>query len=234
MNTHYKLKSMLMISILMVSGPLVSATAMAKEDPPKVTEDGLHLVKDSNLALVYAAPGADLNGYHRIWLVEPYVAFKKNWQRDQNRSKGIKVTDKDMEKIRTRLAEEFTSVFAEVLQENDGYKLVEESADDVLILRPAIINLDVNAPDTMSAGRSRTYAQSAGEMTLYVEVFDSQTNALIAKALDRKNDRHTGFITWQTSVSNAQGARRILRGWAESLRDGLDEANAGTKGASPD
>lgn len=69
-------------------------------------------------------------------------------------------------------------------------------------------------------------------MTLYVEASDSQTNALIASALDRKNDRHTRFMTWQTSVSNAQGARRILRGWAKSLRDGLDEANAETKGAA--
>ncbi len=69
-------------------------------------------------------------------------------------------------------------------------------------------------------------------MALYVEVFDSQTKALIAKALDRKTTDIPDSITWQTSVSNAQGARRILRGWAKSLRDGLDEANAGTKGAA--
>jgi hypothetical protein len=139
-----------------------------------------------------------------------------------------------MERIRTRLASEFTSVFAEVLQENDGYELVEERADDVLIIRPAIINLDVNAPDTRTAGRSRTYASSAGEMSLYLEAYDSQTNALIAKAIDRKHDRRSGFATWQTSVSNAQGAKRVLRGWAESMRDGLDEANTVSAGKSPD
>jgi hypothetical protein len=235
MNSISRLKPVLMISVFMMLGLVISSAAMAKkETPPEVTEDGLHLVKDSNLALVYAAPDADLNGYHRIWLVEPYIAFKKNWKRDQNRSRGIRVTDKDMEKIRTRLASEFTSVFAEVLQENDGYELAEERADDVLIIRPAIINLDVNAPDVMTAGRSKTFASSAGEMTLYLEAFDSQTNALIAKALDRKYDRDSGFATWQTSVSNAQAARRVLRGWAQSMRDGLDEANAVTAGASPD
>lgn len=229
MNSLSKLKS-----VLIILSFVISFTAMAKDDPPEVTEEGLRLVKESKMALVYAAPGADLNGYHRIWLVEPYVAFKKNWQRDQNRSRGIKVTDSDMNRIRTRLAEEFTVVFAEVLQENDGYELVEERADDVLILRPAIINLDVNAPDTRSAGRNRTFASYAGEMTLYLEAFDSQTNALIAKALDRGYDRNSSFVTWQTSVSNTQAAKRILRGWAQSLRDALDEANAATAGKSLD
>lgn len=220
--------------IVGIVGFVASFTVMAKDNPPKVTEEGLHLINDSNLALVYADPEADLNVYQRIWLVEPYVAFKKNWKRDQNRSKGIKVTDNDMERIRTRLAEEFTAVFAEVLQENDGYELVEERAEDVLILRPAIINLDVNAPQTMSAGRSRTYASYAGEMTLYLEAFDSQTNALIAKALDRRHDRNSSFVTWQTSVSNTQAAKRILRGWAQALRDGLDEARAVTAAGKPD
>ena len=229
MNSLPKLKSVLITLSL-----AISITAMAKEGPPEITEEGLHLVKDSNMALVYAVPGADLSGYHRIWLVEPYVAFKKNWQRDQNRSKGIKVTNSDMDRIRTRLAEEFTVVFAEVLQESDGYELVEERADDVLILRPAIINLDVNAPDTRSAGRNRTFASYAGEMTLYLEAFDSQTNALIAKALDRGYDRNTGFVTWQSSVSNTQAAKRILRGWAQSLRDGLDEATVVIAGESSD
>ena len=38
---------------------LVSVTEARKTDPPQVTEDGLHLVPDSKLALVYADPEAD-------------------------------------------------------------------------------------------------------------------------------------------------------------------------------
>jgi hypothetical protein len=94
-----------------------------------------------------------------------------------------------------------------------------------LLLRPAIINLDVNAPDTMSAGMSRTMADSAGQMTIYMEIYDSLTGDLIAKALDPQADRHSGFMTWQSSASNTQAARRILRGWAQVLRDALDEAH---------
>jgi hypothetical protein len=58
--------------------------------------------------------------------------------------------------------------------EEDRYAVVDEAGEDVLLIRPAIINLDVNAPDTPQAGRSMTYVASAGEMTLYLEAYDSE------------------------------------------------------------
>jgi hypothetical protein len=203
-------------------------TASASQEPPRVTEEGLVLVKDSRFALVYVDPEADLSGYDSVMATETYVAFRKNWRRDQNRSSGrLRVTQNDMDRIKERLSTEFDSVFSEVLTADDGWTLVEEPAENVLLLRPAIINLDVTAPDTMSAGRTQTYAEQAGEMTLYLEIRDSVTGALIAKGLDRQADRRRGYMQWQTSVANAQAARTILKGWATSLREGLDHAVAG-------
>jgi hypothetical protein len=215
-----------MTALLLCAGPV-----LAKDDFPEVTAEGLHRVHDSKLSVVYIEPGADFSGYTEVMLLEPGIAFKKNWLRDQNRSITARVTKSDMEKIKTRLAAEFTEVFTEVLQENDGYPVVDTTDDHVLLLRPAIINLDAAAPDVQSASRSYTYAESAGEMTLYLEVYDSVTGDLIAKALDRRADRRSGYMSWQTSVSNKQAATRILKGWAQVLRDGLDEAHAASKSA---
>jgi hypothetical protein len=36
----------------------------------------------------------------------------------------------------------------------------------MLLLRPAIIDLDITVPDSMSAGRSRTFTASTGAATL--------------------------------------------------------------------
>ena len=207
---------------LVIAPPLLAK----KQELPEVTEDGLHRVPDSKMAIVYAEPGADLAQYQRIQLLSAYVAFKKNWARDQRSRSGqsFRATDRDIEKIKTDLANEFDEVFRKVL-EDGGYQVVDEAADDVLLVRPAIINLDVNAPDTPASGRSYTMTQSAGEMTLYIELYDSVTSDLIAKALDRKVDNaRTGFYTWSNSVTNRAAADRILNGWAEILRDALDEA----------
>ena len=61
-------------------------------------------------------------------------------------------------------------------------------------LHAAIIDLDVNAPDVRSAGRSNTFTTSAGSMTLYVELYDSETDDLLAKALDPQADRDRGYM----------------------------------------
>jgi len=210
---------------------LATASAFAKDDElPDITEDGLHRVQDSRMAIVYADPEADLSGYDKVQLLDTYVAFKKNWERDQRSrsASSLQITSKDVEQIKNRTAAEFRTVFTKVLQDG-GYPVVEQAADDVLLLRPAIINLDVNAPDTMNAGRSRTYAESAGEMTLYIELYDSVTGDLIAKALDRKADTSTGFYTWTNSATNRAAADRILKGWAEILLTALNEAKAERK-----
>ena len=207
---------------------LGAVRAVANEDElPDVTEEGLHRVQDSKMAIVYSDPEADLSGYARVQLLDAYVAFRKNWERDQRSTSmhKLRVTSNDVEKIKNGLAAEFRTVFTEVLQEG-GYPVVEEAGDDVLLLRPAIVNLDVNAPDTMQAGRTRTYTESAGEMTLYVELYDSVTGDLIAKALDRKVDRSSGYYTWANSATNRAAADRILKGWAEILLNALNEAKA--------
>ena len=202
-----------------------AGSLMAKEDEfPEVTVDGLHRVADSKLAVVYAEPGADLAQYNRILLLDAHVAFKKNWERNQRSSSALtrKVTSKDIEKIKNTLAAEFQTIFQTTLEEG-GYEVVTEPGEDVLLVRPAIINLDVNAPDTPRAGSTMTFAQSAGEMTLYVELYDSVTSDLIAKALDRRVDNQS-YYTWTNSVTNKKAAEKILKGWASILLEALNEA----------
>jgi len=224
--------------------------AVAQEAVPEVTVEGLQLIKDSNLALVYAEPGINLGQYSKVYLDDAYIAFKKNWQRDQNRHHPQKVNANDMALMKAELSSLFREVFSRTLEEG-GYELVTERAEDVLLLKPAIINLDVVAPDTMEkvregetgnrlrdwpgppgtgreaglgANRGNSYSESTGEMTLYLELYDSLTDDLIAKALDRKTDRQTGYFQWQNRVTNRAAANRILQVWANVLKEGLDVA----------
>jgi hypothetical protein len=202
-----------------------TSSAIAGQDElPEVTMEGLHRVPDSKLAIVYAEPNADLARYNRILLLDAYVAFRKNWERDQrsNSANPLRVTSKDIEDIKNRLSGEFQSVFRTTLEEG-GYQLANEPGEDVLLIRPAIINLDINAPDTPQAGRTKTYASTAGEMTLYIELYDSATGDMIAKALDRRVDNQA-FYTWSNSVTNKRAADKILQGWASILVEALDEA----------
>ena len=209
-------------------GFAVISPAFSKSKPA-VDSEGMELVKDSELATVYADPGADLSIYNRVWLQDATVAFKKNWKRDQQRTATrMRIRNSDMEKIQDDVATLFREVFIKELTDG-GYQLVEEAGEDVLLVKPAIVNLDVVAPDLSSTGSfSRSYSNRAGEMTLNIELFDSLTNDKIAKATDRKRDYDRGYAEWRTSVNNAAVAKRMMTVWAKALRSALDEARAST------
>ena len=204
------------------------SSAWAKKSLPEVNDEGMELVKNSKLATVYADPGVDLGVYKQVLLEDATVAFKKNWKRDQNRYQPLKVRDSDMLVIEEDVSKLFREVFTEELIEG-GYELATESGADVLKISPAIVDLDVYAPDTRnSVGRSNSYSESAGEMTLNLELFDSLTGDKIAKATDRKRDFQRGYLEWRTSVSNRATAKRMMRQWAKALRSALDEARSST------
>lgn len=219
---------LIILSLIMICAVPVSSIAKSKNELPEYTVEGLKRIPDTkDIAVVYAEPGATLEQYKRVFLVEAAVAFKKNWQRDQSR--GLtRVSSRDMERIKNEIKKMFAEIFTEELQKG-GYEMATERAEDVLIVRPAIIDLNINAPDVMSSGMSQTYTTTAGSMTLYLELYDSETDDLLAKAIDPTYDRNSGYMQWATSVSNRAAARRMMKPWAEVLRKGLDEAHAATK-----
>lgn len=100
----------------------------AERSAPEVTVDGLYLVDGTEMALVYAKPGVDLSQYDRFYVVEPQVAFEKNWLKDQNAIPNQYVRPEDMQRIKSELAALFTEVFKQELQNNGGYKLADAPA----------------------------------------------------------------------------------------------------------
>ena len=200
----------------------------ADTEMPEVSHDGLHLVVDSKAAVLYVKPDADFSAYDQFMILDCFVAFKKDWQKDFNRgqrSGGGRVSDKDMERMRNDIAELFRDVFVDELTENDGYELVDAAAAKAILIRPAIIDLEATAPDTQSGSRNYTFVDSAGAATLYIELYDSVTREILARAIDRKADRGHGRMQWSTRGSNRADAKQILRTWAGWLRERMDEVH---------
>jgi len=218
----------LLLSFVVVS---VTAPAMAKDDPPEVSIAGLELVEKDRRGEIYAVPDIDWSVYTQVMLDPATVAFRRNWQRDQNRSRSFKVNAKDMERIKTSLSELFDDVFTKELSENGGYTITDQTGDEVMRIKCAIVDLDVYAPDTRSSpGRSTQFTESAGKMTLKLEIYDSVTGDLIVMASDRREAPRRGYMQWTTSTSNRAEAQRMLQRWATGLVKRLDEARGANKG----
>jgi len=185
----------------------------------EVTHDGLEHVPNSKVERAWIKPGVDFSQYTEVGLLDCFVSFKRNWRMNHQ---GVRT--RDMERIKSTLSDEFRRVFTKAL-ENGGYPVITQADEHVLLIRPAIIDLDIAAPDTNAGGRSDSFTTSPGTMTLVIELYDSVSNEILARAIDRRRARNVGDIQWTTSVTNRDAARKILRRWANLLVSRLDEVH---------
>jgi hypothetical protein len=222
------------VPLLLVTA-LFSSSVFAEDTPwPEITPDGLQRVNFSEFAVVYMTPDADIGAYDRIRLLDPLVRFKRNGKGKEGLMANYKTPDAYPEiakAIRERLSMQFREVFTEKL-ESGGYDVVEENAVDVLLLRPAIINLKVIIPADSEVDDAKLMVRSAGGMTLFLEAFDSVSGELLAKGLDRRIDTDKDPVSadfmyfWKASVQENDDNRALvdkaLANWADSLVQVLD------------
>lgn len=208
------------------------AIVVALDTEAEAASDSLVLVEKDRRGSIYADPEADWTTYSKIMLDEATVAFRKNWERDRRLDRTGYVSPRDIERIKTDLAELFDVVWVEELSQNGGFEIVAEPGPDVLRITPKIVDLDVYAPSTSSATPTYSFTNSSGRMTLKLELYDSETGDLIALASDTQQSPYRGHMEWTTGPSNRGDARDMLRKWAQALNARLQEATGKTPAAS--
>ena len=156
-------------------------------------------------------PGATLSQYKRVVILDPYIEFADGWLKAKNagRRSFNRVDADKVEAIKAALAEDVRTIFGETLRKA-GYETVNVAAPDVVVLRPAILNVDISL-DVYIENR---FTESGGtKMALYLEFFDAASSTLIGRAADSDSDPD----------STRPIVRRILTRWAERLPDLLRE-----------
>lgn len=189
--------------------------------------DGLIRQPNTRLDAVFLKPDAEIPSYANIILAPASVQFARNWDPNRGgRSMSRRLDTADIVAIKDNLATTLAEIFREELTAG-GYQIVTEPGPDTLLVVPAIIDLYVTAPETMSPGRSRTYTANSGRMTLVLEIRDSVTGETLARVVDGRGGRTSGVMTVTNRATNTADARRAIRIWAQALRSGLDSLYKG-------
>lgn len=209
---------------------VASLMAISASAPAKAPDnwDGLVRVSAKRVDLAYLRPGASFTEYRKILLDDPQVAFRKNWQRDYNRSSvslSGSVSDSDVREMldagREMLDESFRKAFARA-----GYELASQAGADTLRVTVNVIDLNVVAPDVGMSPRMRTYSREAGNATIVVEVRDSLSGELLGRAVDERTAGDS-FAYRRTSASNRSDFQKLADDWAAISARGLSELRAG-------
>jgi hypothetical protein len=184
--------------------------------------DGLVRQPGTRLGAVFIKPDAEIQSYSSFVLAPATVQFARNWDPNRGgRSMSRRLDAGDIAAIKDNLSAMLGDIFREELTAG-GYQVATEAGPDTLLVVPAIVDLYITAPDTTSAGRTRTYTANPGRMTLVLELRDSVTGETLARVVDSQSGRNSGFMTITNRVTNTADARLIIRNWARALRGGLD------------
>jgi hypothetical protein len=181
--------------------------------------DGLVLSNDGSFDSIYVNPKVDFTLYDKVMLMPGDVSFKRNWAREHRQD----VTDRDISTIKNRLSRLIYESFKASLAEQTRFQLVSDTGAGVLLLKPSIIKLDVHAPDVNTTSTSRKFVKSAGEASLYLEVYDSVSGEILARVIDHQEDREKGFFEWANRISNTADAKRIIKKWTTRFNNLLNK-----------
>jgi hypothetical protein len=215
------LKTLPLLALAMLLG-----TAIADEAP--TNWDGLIEVKPKKMDAAFLLPGADFRPYTKVMIDPTQVAFHKDWMKNMNepsRELSRRISQDEAAEILAAARSNFDDIFNEAFTKA-GYAVVTAPGPDVLRVSTAVVNLYLNAPDTMSPGRSRTFTANAGEATVVIEVRDSMTGALLGRVLDRRETMDSAGMQMATSVSNLSDFRQLFKQWATTSAKGIDELKA--------
>ena len=213
------------------AGMLVALTGCAAAPPPavqtgpdaEVTVDGLHRVDHSVMALAYVKPDLDLAGYTKLMLDDSEVAYRKDprgrRQAQYAGEENYALTPSQMQDLKAW----FREALVTALTENGGYQIVEAPGPEVLRVSAHLIDLEVRIPTENR--QPRTYARSFGEVTLILELFDSESGEILARVADRRDPTvNPGNALVQVTPGAVKGdTRRLFEHWAGLLRFRLDE-----------
>ena len=186
--------------------------------------DGLHMVDNSQADVAWARPDFNLDGYTKIWPVGAGIEYRQVKNRGRttmDRSKGgpYFIDDKARAQFETLVGD----IFKEELQKVETYELADGPGPDVLMVRGGLLDVTSYVPPDPVGGRSAVFLSSVGEATLVLELRDSETGTILARAVDRDAaETIGGTFRRSNSVTNSAEAKRLIRHWATRLREGLD------------
>ena len=214
--------------LMMIPLAALAFTAVAAASPEAV--DGLAKVKSPRLDTAYVLPGADFRPYRAVLLDPVEVAFDKNWLRNYNsgsRDISRRISEDDAKALQDEVRTGFARAFAKTFTKA-GYKIVTAPGPGVLRVHAAVTDIQVNAPDTMSAGRTRSYATEAGSAKLVLEARDSSSGKLLGRAIDNRTigDQNGLTFTVRNSVTNRADFERAFETWSKAGVKALDALKA--------
>jgi hypothetical protein len=186
-----------------------------------LSAEGLRPVEDSGFLRAWARPGVSFARYGAGWLRYPADIAYRNPPRFIRSELGG-----DNYPLSERMAASWMAALRETFRrEISAGRLtsVDSAGPDVLEIRVFLIDLVLHAPLVTYGGDDLKWIDSLGEVTIVIELIDSESGELLARLADR--DQLAPESTRPARANERDAVfevNRLIRQWAAQLRFLLD------------
>jgi hypothetical protein len=190
----------------------------------EVTFDGLVKVDNTTMAQVWVRPDIDLNSYTELLPVVTDIQYapaksmskSMSWRSNQE---NFPLSDVEKERFEKTAHEVFLSEFAK----STKFKLTDKPGEDVLLVKVHLLEVASRVPPDNGPGRTDVFVNTIGDAGLVVELYDSNSGQILARAVDRKEFSYPGNQL-QRSIQGLDAAqvKRGLEVWGRIMVNGLD------------
>lgn len=206
------------VAILLGYASGVSAQAETRRGAEgEVTADGLHRVDSSIMRSAWAKPDLDLSSYSKILPWRAAMSFSPvEEERPRGRRRGPKVypvSEDRQQQIRTLFGEAFQADLADL----ENFELSADPGRDVLMVEAYLLDVTSHVPLAQTIVDDIS-ADITWEGTLLIQVRDSMTDEILARAAERYRERGGS----DGSASNWIHTQQVIRRWSEILCERLD------------
>jgi hypothetical protein len=184
----------------------------------EVSFDGLHRVARSRMQQVWVKPDLSLAGYSRVHPVPPTIQYRAVRGEGARSRDAFPISDSRKALLERILEEEFRKELAR----SKYFSLTDGVGPDVVALRSGLADVVSFAPPEPT-GRETGWITSIGEATLVLELRDTMSGEVLARAIDRRAPEPTSGAVRNTGVDKAAQVRLLARSWARMLRMRLDQ-----------
>lgn len=219
------------IAVLVVSAAITacSPTPTFKEGPgAEVTYDGLTRVEGSIMDTAWARRDIDLTSYNKVMLDDIRFEYRPvtgpvggregmtSMRRTSDTEFQIGPNTKEV------FETEIQDAIFEAIGASDRYEITDEPGHDVLVVHAQLLDVVSRVPPE-PVQRGSVYIDSVGEATLVLEISDSVSNTVFARAIDRRAAERPGQLQKSDRVTNRAEVRRLGQRWGNIVRNGLEQ-----------
>lgn len=202
---------------LTLAGCAAPPAAVVAAGDAEVNYEGLATIPARRVDIAQVRPGTDFANYRGITIAALELAYTNPDRTQQQFSLSQEQKDRLHDLLETALNDELSRL--------DTLQLTERIGPDVLMLRARVqdIVVTVGEQSLNDGGRGAAFLEASADATVVLELFDSQTNEILARAVDSRSAEGAALRERPGSMRTAfRDAESVVERWASVARIGLN------------